>query len=1304
MRRRLTRAMAPVTAMALVMTGIAAAAADQSDDAGLQVWVSTSGDDQGAGDEADPLASLSGARDRVRELRQAGQLPAGPVTIVLREGTYELAETVAFGELDSGTADAPVTITAHGGEEVRIDGGATVPGSAAVPVTDPALLARLPVAARPEVVQLDLAALGIDDLGEYRDYGYGRGTNPAPAELFVDGEPMSVAAWPNDGDVPIGTVLDPGSNPSAGERDNRGAVFEFDDPALDRWAQADQMFVSGFFWHGWAHDAIRAAAVDTGARTLQLASATQYSVRSGQPWSSFRVSNLLEEIDQPGEYFIDHETRLAYLYPPGPLAGATVQVSLLGTPMLSFVDASHLRVEGLTFENSRGMAVYIEGGSDVVVAGNTFRNLGEVAVSIGQGATPPAFLGDPTPRTPASNVVGALQGHLASNSTWNRRGGTGHQILSNDVVDTGSGGILAGAGDRATLTPAGIRIANNDVRSFNRWLTTSAPGIWINGAGLLVEHNLVRDAAQRALFVNGNLHTVRLNEIYDAVRDADDVGAVGMYRDPSEFGNLFEHNFIHDNGSDYGDYGTQGIFLDDGTSGQIVRGNVFVRAGSNFAVKLHGGRHNQIENNIFVDTPTGVNLATWTVDHWKEQLNSPLFQQRLVEDLDVREPPFSDRYPTLATYIGPDGSATDQPPNTNVIADNVAVRLGSLASSTVATFGDNYVTDADPGFADPEAMNYALSPDSVVYDELPGFEPIPFDQIGLFTDEYRASTDPQLGAFGLLSPSHGSQNVDPLAPPDLTWQPSDNAESYRVQVSTSSDFSSLLVDEVVREPTFAFEQTLAYDTVYHWRVRAESMSHSRAGARWNDGGNRAFRTRDVAAVPAPPVVSIDATSPDRTVLSWEPVAEATEYVVLRRVGAAGQLQELTRGVPTTFTDVEATPLADLSYTVVAANRLGRSDPSAAVAVEADVRSAFTADFSAGLDPAWYDDPTLATGHWQVVGSDDPALRLTGAAQPAGLLVDAPSTETFAVSADVAVGSFSRARAEGQYAGVSAVGPDGGYLLSMSGTGHLTLEGTGSAAGADEVSVPYDPADGAARLTLVVTDHSVIGLADGGPALELDRVDAVGLTGVGVTGAAAVVDFDDVGVETPRWGVLPPGWQLTQYGPHEALAAHDAGTWTIRATGEDVFGTRDEFGFVYQPVSRPDGGRVTISARVESLEQIAATTLAGVMIRAEDTPEAANVFSRTVAVGSNQTTIRATPGDITGYTSVAGLGRPIELKLVWEGTSVTSYYRRDGGDWTLHTVNEIELPDDVMVGLAVSARHPELYTEAVMTNVQLLVEP
>ena len=40
-------------------------------------------------------------------------------------------------------------------------------------------------------------------------------------------------------------------------------------------------------------------------------------------------------------------------------------------------------------------------------------------------------------------------------------------------------------------------------------------------------------------------------------------------------------------------------------------------------------------------------------------------------------------------------------------------------------------------------------------------------------------------------------------------------------------------------------------------------------------------------------------------------------------------------------------------------------------------------------------------------------------------------------------------------------------------------------------------------------------------------------------------------------------------------------------------------------SLPDGGRVTISARVESLEQIAATTLAGVMIRAEDTPEAAS---------------------------------------------------------------------------------------------------
>ena len=51
--------------------------------------------------------------------------------------------------------------------------------------------------------------------------------------------------------------------------------------------------------------------------------------------------------------------------------------------------------------------------------------------------------------------------------------------------------------------------------------------------------------------------------------------------------------------------------------------------------------------------------------------------------------------------------------------------------------GDNFVTATDPGFVAAAKGNFALKPDSVVFRKIPGFQPIPFDKIGLFKDEYR---------------------------------------------------------------------------------------------------------------------------------------------------------------------------------------------------------------------------------------------------------------------------------------------------------------------------------------------------------------------------------------------------------------------------------------------------------------------------------------------------------------------------------------------------------------------------------------
>ena len=50
---------------------------------------------------------------------------------------------------------------------------------------------------------------------------------------------------------------------------------------------------------------------------------------------------------------------------------------------------------------------------------------------------------------------------------------------------------------------------------------------------------------------------------------------------------------------------------------------------------------------------------------------------------------------------------------------------------------ENWIADGDPGFVNPAVGNFLLKPDSVVFSKLPGFQPIPFDRIGLVQNALR---------------------------------------------------------------------------------------------------------------------------------------------------------------------------------------------------------------------------------------------------------------------------------------------------------------------------------------------------------------------------------------------------------------------------------------------------------------------------------------------------------------------------------------------------------------------------------------
>lgn len=658
---------------------------------GVVLHVAPGGEETADGTAERPLGSLAAARDRIRQIRSQRGLPAGGVVVLVHGGEYRLRETWELGREDSGTAASPIVYRAAEGEQPVLTGGVLLRHF--TPVTDPAILARLPEPARGNVYQADLRAQGIDDLGSITARGYGCSDYPVRpwVDLYVGRRAMQLARWPNDGFVTVGKVHAGGfRTPDAG----KPGRFEYQGDRPDRWRTADDVWMFGYWGHLWAANAVRVAKLDTQQRQITTEHAVGYGFREGMPYYYF---NLLEEIDSPGEWYLDRKTGVLYIYPPANARGAIVQLPLLSVPLVKLTDASHVRLQGLSLELGRTDALVIQGGTGVLVAGCTIRQMG------GNGL-----------------VV---------------HGGNHHGILGCDILTVGAGGLRVAGGDMKTLTPGDHFVENCHVYDFSRVDRVYAPAVHLSGVGNRISHNLFHDSPHHAMRVEGYEHTVAFNEIHSVVYEADDQAGIDMYGDAGYRGNVIRYNFWHHIGSGHNVAGQAGVRLDDFISGVLVYGNVFYRsAGGRFGgLQIHGGKDNTADNNLFVDCTAAVSFSPWGENRWKERLRAGGGPSGTVwHGIDVTRPPHIERYPDLARL--------EENADRNFLLRNVAVHCGMFTSRErgVNVLLDNVAFAADPGFVDVGKRNFTLPDDSPLFDRL-GFRPIPFSEIGLYASPLRAS-------------------------------------------------------------------------------------------------------------------------------------------------------------------------------------------------------------------------------------------------------------------------------------------------------------------------------------------------------------------------------------------------------------------------------------------------------------------------------------------------------------------------------------------------------------------------------------
>jgi len=636
---------------------------------GVELYVAPDGSDANAGTKDRPLATLSGARDAIRALKAAG-LPNGGVAVTVRPGDYAATETLALEAGDSGTEQSPIVYRAERPGSVTFTGGAKVEGF--TPVTDAAILARLPEEARGKVMQVDLGAQGITDLGEVQPVGMSRPGYPV-VELYFDGKPMTPARWPNEGFVKTGKVLDPKS------------TFEYDGDRPDRWGQAKAPWVYGYFRWLWADDAVPVASIDTQTRQIRTGLQTGYGeIVQDAPYYVF---NLLEEIDQPGEWYLDRESHVLYFLPPYDPAKADVRLSMLSVPFVTMAEVSWVTIEGLTFDFGRSDGVIIKGGERCLVEGCTIRQIGGTAVTID--------------------------------------GGTNHGVLSCDLNTLGRNGTSVKGGDRRTLTHGGHFVENCRIHDFSRLWRTYTPAFWTDGVGNRFAHNLVYNSPGHAMRVEGDEHLIEFNEVHHVCMETDDQGGIDMWGNPTYRGVVLRYNFWHDIGSEHG-LGQAGIRLDDAISRVLIYGNVFCRASRNLfgGVQIHGGKENWVENNVFVDCLHGISFSGWGPERWKQFLDSAGVVKQ-IEDMAITEPPRNTRYPDLTHLAENEGA--------NWVWRNVAYNCGDFLTRDrgIQDLMDNTVTMQDPGFVDAAKGDFTLKPDSPLV-QGGAFRPIPFGEIGLY--------------------------------------------------------------------------------------------------------------------------------------------------------------------------------------------------------------------------------------------------------------------------------------------------------------------------------------------------------------------------------------------------------------------------------------------------------------------------------------------------------------------------------------------------------------------------------------------
>ncbi len=801
-----------------------------------EIFIAPNGDDNNPGTIDKPFKTFKRAVTEVNILNTRKPQPKG-IVLYLREGNYQIEDTVEFGSTFSGTAENPLIISSYKGEKVSFISGALVKESQMKKVSDSKVIKRLKTEVRDKVLTINLKQM----------IPKGLGSDFRTMYLYSNGNTMTMARYPNSSEVQMGTIIRPGQNAGTGTVHldiPSGVVYEMFDKTPMNWEDTGEMLWNGAFAATWDVYRTKIKKIDKAAGTIET---------NGQSWALPATSsshfthyyeNVLEEIDLPGEWVIDGKNMNLYVYPYDNEGDTEYSFVHSSDHLMTFNKVKNVVINGITVEHSGGKGIYFKESEGCVVQNCTIMNTAECGVM---------FL--------KSYNCGAMDNYFY-NAGINDKRAINFALVDSDAVPLESTVKAFTEDSYKNIEPSGNFAQNNIISS------SGGAGIKVTGSPQMVtSHNTVIRCKRDALYVTQAFEAItEYNEVAGTPFEVKDAGTFYMAGPGWPTGSTIRYNYFHDPMLE-----GNAIYLDEGTSGVSVYGNVgvdYMWCG----MASNGGRDIATYNNIFIQDPNSKYKGEWRYGgisnsmsfYWKGGGSETQWLTKVAGTKDANMMQFvntgtilSDRYnqrfPRYVDYVKENIAALEEReagnnrgpaelkarfPGGFYVENNIVVGKGN----NILLYEDEEGVGSDPhivkenfeiddrskvGFEDYQNHNYTLKKDSPVYKLIPDFENLDVSKSGIVRGNGRWETIPQLVKPSYIVPINESKGDVYHKSVEFMWTYQALANKYELIVAEDPEFKNIVHRETTSYNSLKVELPEA-GKQYYWKIKASSTLQSLA--------------------------------------------------------------------------------------------------------------------------------------------------------------------------------------------------------------------------------------------------------------------------------------------------------------------------------------------------------------------------------------------------------------------------------------------------------------------------------------------